>query len=213
MNSPDPDISLSVSDAARRAGEAGGAGARRSMPPAEFAARLQEHGRTLWCVAVGVTGDRTAAEDLVQEAAVVALGKLHEFDPSTSFTAWMGQIVRYLALNERRKRGRERAALADSSFARAASPNPLGPASRPLGIDSKGRLQSGQGVFDDELIAAVKSLDETPRSCLLLRVVMDLSYKEIARVLSIPEGTAMSHVHRSRRQLRDALATREGSAP
>ncbi|MBL8745796.1 MAG: sigma-70 family RNA polymerase sigma factor [Phycisphaerae bacterium] len=177
----------------------------RTLHPAEFGARLQEHARTLWCIAYGVTGDRTAAEDLVQEAAVVALGKLHEFDAETSLTAWMGQIVRFLALNERRRKGRERTVLADSSFAAAVEPMPLKPATRPGGVSSKGELRADQTVFDDELAEAVRSLDDMPRSCLLLRIVMDLSYKDISHVLAIPEGTAMSHVHRARKALRERL--------
>lgn len=208
MALPDPDITLTAAEAAKRAGPAVSAGALRSgrtLHPAEFGARLQEHARALWCIAVGVTGDRTAAEDLVQEAAVVALGKLHEFDADTSFTAWMGQIVRYLALNERRRKGREREALADSSFAAAVEPLPLKPATRPGGVSSKGELKSDQSLFEDELAEAVRSLDEMPRSCILLRVVMDLSYKDISQVLSIPEGTAMSHVHRARKALRERL--------
>lgn len=211
MASHDPDITLTVAEATKRAREAaaisaaGALRAGRTLHPAEFGARLQEHARTLWCIAVGVTSDRTAAEDLVQEAAVVALGKLHEFDADTNFTAWMGQIVRYLALNERRRKGREREALADSSFAAAVEPNPLKPATRQGGVSSKGELRTDQALFDDELAEAVRSLDEMPRSCILLRIVMDLSYKDISQVLSIPEGTAMSHVHRARRALRDRL--------
>ncbi len=208
MTSRDPDITITVADATKRAREAQAVEALRSgrtMHPAEFGARLQEHARTLWCIAVGVTGNRAAAEDLVQEAAVVALGKLHEFDPGTSFPAWMGQIVRYLALNERRRMARERGVLADSSFAAAVEPNSPKPATRAGGVSSKGQLHSGQELFDDELSAALGALDEMPRSCLLLRVVMDLSYKEIAQALSIPEGTAMSHVHRARRAVRERL--------
>ncbi len=66
-------------------------------------------------------------------------------------------------------------------------------------------------MFDDDLAAALRSLDEMPRCCLLLRVVMDLPYKDIAQVLDIPEGTAMSHVHRARRQVRERLGANPGS--
>lgn len=138
---------------------------------------------------------------------MVALGKLDEFDPETSFAAWVGQIVRYLALNERRRRGRERAALADSSFAEAAAPRPLSIGTSHSGVTSAGQLLTDQRLFDDELTAAVATLDDIPRSCLLLRVVLELPYREIAQVLGIPEGTAMSHVHRSRRALYDHLSS------
>ena len=46
------------------------------------------------------------------------------------------------------------------------------------------------------------------RACLLLRAVQDLDYSELSRLLGIPEGTAMSHVHRARNALRRALADR-----
>lgn len=211
MAKPIPDITLSVAEATKRAREAPALRSGRTLHPAEFGARLQEHARALWCIAVGVTGDRTAAEDLVQEAAVVALGKLQDFDPETSFPAWMGQIVRFLALNERRRKGRERDALADSDVARAVQPQPEPPPSRSIGVSSKGDLKSGQMMFDDDLAAALKSLEEMPRSCLLLRVVMELPYKDIAQVLQIPEGTAMSHVHRARRLVRDRLGANPGA--
>ena len=48
-------------------------------------------------LAAAILHDKTAALDVVQEAAVVAMNKLAEFDPRTSFAAWAGQIVRFLA--------------------------------------------------------------------------------------------------------------------
>jgi RNA polymerase sigma-70 factor (ECF subfamily) len=48
-------------------------------------------------------------------------------------------------------------------------------------------------------------LDEVARACLLLRTVHDMPYKQIAQVLEVPEGTAMSHVHRARQAMRQRL--------
>src|SRR5262249_54943115 len=69
----------------------------------DFVVRLQASRRTLWCIAAAVLGGRSHADDVLQEAAVVALSKLDQFNPATSFTAWMGQIVRFVALNESRR--------------------------------------------------------------------------------------------------------------
>jgi DNA-directed RNA polymerase specialized sigma24 family protein len=44
----------------------------------------------------------------------------------------------------------------------------------------------------------------------LLRDGLGLSYEEVARIASIPVGTAKSYVHRARLRLRAGL---EGSAP
>ena len=54
---------------------------------------------------------------------------------------------------------------------------------------------------------ALDTLEETPRACLLLRVLNELSYKEIGQVLDIPEGTAMSHVFRCRRTMLEKLSS------
>ncbi|HIE71985.1 MAG TPA: hypothetical protein EYP98_18395 [Planctomycetes bacterium] len=50
------------------------------------------------------------------------------------------------------------------------------------------------------------ALSETARACLLLHVVLDLSFAEIAVMLEIPENTAMSHARRARVALRAALS-------
>ena len=58
---------------------------------------------------------------------------------------------------------------------------------------------------DKQVHDALAELGEMPRASFLLRTLMGLSYKEISELLDIPEGTAMSHVHRSRATLRTLL--------
>jgi RNA polymerase sigma-70 factor (ECF subfamily) len=84
----------------------------------------------------------------------------------------------------------------------------------PLELTDSGQLRLvdvEQAGLDDELLAALHLLDENARACLLLRVVMELPYREISRTLGIPEGTAMSHVHRARRALHEQLTARTPS--
>ncbi|MGD9688624.1 MAG: RNA polymerase sigma factor [Phycisphaerales bacterium] len=166
------------------------------MSSARFAELYRAAAKGLWCIAVAVLKDRTAAQDVVQDASMIALAKRGEFDEGTSFAAWAGQIVRFTALNELRRRQRDRAAMADSALAGMAGSG-----------TSPSRVAQGAGAaLDPRLAAALDTLDETARACLLMRTVMDMGYKEIAASLSIPEGTAMSHVHRSRQSLRTLLA-------
>jgi RNA polymerase sigma-70 factor (ECF subfamily) len=159
----------------------------------------------LWCVAAAVLGDRSRAHDVVQEAALIGMAKLGEFDPDTSFVAWMGQIVRFTALNEGRKHQREREGLV-----RLASRSGSGIAPGPHSdTGSRGRTLSDVERFDAALEDALSSLDPTARACVVLRSVRGMAYKEIASTLGIPEGTAMSHVCRARRELRERLASRD----
>lgn len=163
---------------------------------------VQESGRTLWSIAAAVLGRRDDAEDVVQEAVVVALGKRDELSKVQNYTAWLGQIVRFIALNRRRP-ARIRMADGDEALnvVAADSAPPLAAVA-----DRDGRLASAaDDLFDDNVLRALNALDEMPRACLLLRVLNDLSYREIGAALDIPEGTAMSHVFRARRAMLQRL--------
>lgn len=186
-------------------GEAAGAGRERAarLTPAEFAERLSGCSRSLWSIAAGVLADRSSAEDVVQDAAVIGLQKLADFDPSTSFLAWMGQIVRNVARNHARRRQRSRTWSTDPVVIDASRTAEV--EARPAPVVGRAGLSPDQESFDDRVIAALNALAETARVCLLLRTVNDLSYREIALVLGVPEGTAMSHVHRARLAMREEL--------
>ncbi len=173
----------------------------------QFAVRLQASSRVLWAVAAGVLGNRSHAEDIVQEAALIGLQKLDRFRPDTNFTAWMARIVRFVALNQLRTQSRRRTFDSDPvqldqepGLARdVAAP------ARPA-VDLRGELVPDDGAFDDELSGALAELTPMARSCLLLKTLLGLEYQEIAHSLDIPLGTAVSHVHRARRFLRKHLA-------
>ncbi len=161
------------------------------LTPARFAMLFRASSRVLWCVAVGVLGDRDQGEDIVQEAALLALGKLDTFRPGSSFAAWMGQYVRYLALNQRRKSQRRQRALdADGPSLVPQSPAPP---------------EDPQALFDRSVARALGALSEPQRTCLLLKTVVELEYGEIAELLDMPSGTAMSHVSRARAKMRSLL--------
>lgn len=139
---------------------------------------------------------------------MLALEKQQEFRTGSNFTAWLAQIVRFVALNHGRKRQRHRATSLESQPL-----DSLGSAPTSAGesLDRLGRLLPGQDVFDDEITAALLSVGEIPRACLLLRTLENLEYDEISRLLGIPAGTAMSHVFRTRALLRRVLADRDPS--
>lgn len=171
-------------------------GARASLSRDAFARELELARPSLVCLAASILNTRSGAEDVVQEASIVALRRLDEFAPGTHFSAWMGRIVRLTALNHARARQRSRAG--------GAPPEELASPAR-----ASTRIAED---LDDELLRALAALNETARAALLLRTVLELDYKAIARMLEIPEGTAMSHVHRSREALRRALvAAREAA--
>jgi RNA polymerase sigma-70 factor (ECF subfamily) len=162
-----------------------------------------------WLVAAAVTGDRVEADDIVQEASLIALSKLTDFTAGSNFTAWMSQIVRLTALNHLRKSVRRGSVVTDPATidkaVAAAANGPEGFAS----VTAAGQLAANQADFDDETLLALAEVGDEARACLLLRTVRRLSYTEIAHTLRIPEGTAMSHVHRAKQSMRQRLKDRQ----
>jgi RNA polymerase sigma-70 factor (ECF subfamily) len=175
----------------------------------QFARLFEEHWRLLWCASAAVLSDRTLAQDCVQQAAVIGLERLETFDAGTSFAAWMTQIVRHVSMNEARKGRRRRTSSMETEALDARTGKHEAPAFA-RAVTSRGGLTADQASFDDDLTGALDGLDETARSCLLLRVVVDLPYREIGQALGIPEGTAASHVHRARKALRERLSGTTG---
>ncbi len=174
------------------------------LSPAQFAKEFQQCSSQLWLMAAAMLGDRHLAEDIVQDAGIIALKQLNEFRIGTNFVAWMSQIVRFQAYNQSRKRTRRGTrsvdpVTLDSEASDAASPSQL--------PDANCILPPEQTFFDDEVMRALHDLRDVARACLLLRSVHQLSYAEIAAMLDIAEGTAMSHVHRSKALLRQKLST------
>lgn len=164
----------------------------------EFAAQFRASSHVLWLIAVGIVGDASAAEDVLQDAAIVALRKLDQFQAGTSFRAWVGTIVRNVALNALRSDRRRRSAVADWSDCTDVNNPAVEGAAGPSSL-----LES---TLDSRIGTALLGIGDVARACLLLRTVGDLQYSEIAVLLDIPEGTAMSHVHRARAHLREKLA-------
>lgn len=191
-----------------QAGAASVGNATERLSAGDFATRFLESYRLLWCIAASVVRRKDDVEDVLQEAAAVGLRKLDRFEPGTNYGAWMGRIVHNVARNYARKRAR-REVIASDPVHMDARPDDAAPAAAPVSsvMTSDGRLRVDQRGFDDRVVAALHSLNETARACILLRTVCNLSYADISRVLDVPEGTAMSHVHRARHALRERLAS------
>ena len=193
-----------------------GASADAHTPADPRAAELDAHFRSsfrvLWLIAAGIVGDASLAEDVVQEAALVALNKLDQYRPGSNFAAWAGQIVRNVAFNRARSERRRRST-AFSATMLSEHHDTAEQAGR-REASSAGRIGNlEENEFHRQLIRALSDVQEIPRACLLLRTIEGLPYTEISRLLEIPEGTAMSHVHRTRQALRQQLSSQwsEGS--
>ncbi|MBL9077435.1 MAG: RNA polymerase sigma factor [Planctomycetes bacterium] len=165
----------------------------------EFQRAFAEHGRSLWVLAAAWVGREDAA-DLVQETARVAWQRRDSFVPGTDLRAWLSQIARHQGANWRRRR--RPTAVADLDRRTAAVRQP---AAWPFDAD--------RGGLDDALARGLLDLGETARACLLLHVIQEHTFAEIATMLDLPENTVASHVRRARAALRTTLAPATAPEP
>lgn len=153
----------------------------------------------LWTLAQSIVRNSADAEDVVQDALVTGLGKRDRFEPGTHFLAWMGTIVRNTAMNRLRYESRRTHAAIDAVQEPASDDGQEEP------VDRKGRIKSDQQSFDDTLLQALGQLTPVAKACLLLRSQHAMDYVAIGQMMDLAPNTAMSHVHRARRTLRDLL--------
>lgn len=155
-------------------------------------------------MALRLSGNTADAEDLVQEAALLAFRGFKTFELGTNFKAWFFRILTnaYFGKRRREKRRPTSVDLEDVPerylFERTAEAG-----LHERSNDPASHLVSEMDV--EQVTAAIDALPEEYRVVSMLYFLEDLSYQDIAEVLDIPVGTVRSRLHRGRRMLQKAL--------
>ena len=154
----------------------------------EFTERVHELIPRLRRYARALTGERSAADDLVQDTLERAWNKLHLWREGSDLRAWLFTIMHNVHVNQVRSR------IATSTVPLDEAPEaPVRP------------TQSDMLEVRD-IDSALQQLSVDQRQVLLLVAVERLSYDETARALGIPIGTVMSRLARGRDRLRMVLS-------
>lgn len=153
--------------------------------------------------ALRLTGNAAEAEDLLQDASLLALRGFDSFREGSNFKAWFFRILvnRFYSNYRRQRRAGMSVDLEEAPelylFQRAEAAGLVTEA------DPAERIVER---LDTELVAAaLDALPEEYRGVAALYFTQDLSYQEIAEVLDVPIGTVRSRLHRARRMLQKAL--------
>ena len=144
-----------------------------------------------------VNGDEHAADDLVQDALLLALRSWDTFAAGTNLKAWLFRILhnRHLSLRHRRARHHEVGVEPDVLARLAAVP----------------AFQEGRAELR-HFKAAFARLTAGQREALVLWAVHGLPYERIAEVTDSEVGSVKSRIHRARVTLR-AMVLGERAAP
>jgi len=172
--------------------------ARRGDPSA-FEEIVRLYQRRVYGVALRIVRAHDVADDVTQEAFLRAWRSLDRFELGRPFGPWVCRIAANLAVNHvRSPRAREEGLPDGHAETRTNAPGPLG------------ALLDAEGA--SVLERAMGQLPQEQRAVLVLRVVEELSYAEIAETLGISPGTVMSRLFRARERLAQALSPYLGAA-
>lgn len=155
--------------------------------PDMFATQAMQYIPRLRRYARALTGDASAADDLVQDALERALVKQDLWREGTDLRAWLFTVMHNLFVNQVRSAAVSRTVQLDDAMADRPQP------------------QSTDRLEIRDLDTALQALPEEQRAVVLLVGLEDLSYEEAAHVMGVPVGTVMSRLSRGREKLRRLL--------
>lgn len=164
------------------------------MPAADnqkkFENLVEAYSNWLYRYAYWLAGDKTTAEDLVQETFLRAWRFLDSLKEESAAKSWLTTIVRR---ENARRFERKRLEYSD------------------VELDS---LPANQPDFDAraEVIAlriALRALPVNYREPLILQVLEGYTLEEIANIMSLPRNTVATRLHRARQKLKQQLENDE----
>jgi RNA polymerase sigma-70 factor (ECF subfamily) len=156
------------------------------------------YSRRIFNLAFRFTSRAESAEDLTQEVFVRIYNTLEQYDPNQgNLSNWLMRLARNLIIDDYRHRQR----------------NPQNSMADPVDKHSFHLRAVGnsaqKNVERRELCNQVQEgIDKLPpdlKTCVILRDIEELTYKEIVDVLKIPEGTVKSRINRGRIELAKIL--------
>ncbi|MPZ45434.1 MAG: sigma-70 family RNA polymerase sigma factor [Betaproteobacteria bacterium] len=143
-----------------------------------------------------LTGNRDAADDLVQDTLERALSRSALFRPGGNPRAWLFAIMHNVFVNQVRSAASRRTVSLD-----------------PDSMEAAGQDLAHQGLAVRDIERALALLPAEQREVVLLVALETLSYADTAKVVGVPVGTVMSRLSRGRERLRGLINGASETAP
>jgi len=169
-----------------------------------FEQLVYRHQSAVHRAALSAVGSPADADDVAQDAFLLAYQRLKSFRGEATFKTWMLTITWNQAINHRRKSGRwwKRFVSVDADEGLPfESLHFASTSGTPEDLAAHGQLR-------DEIRQAIRALPQTLRDTLLLAQSGDYTYDEIGAMVKARTGTIKWRVSEARRLIRERLAAR-----
>jgi len=166
-----------------------------------FRELFERYRQRAYRVAYRFLGNHSDALDVVQEAFIKAYRALGGFERRAKFRTWLMRIVTNTSLDRRRSRSSRSAATLSDEIIESTSEE-----SQPHRRRETPLEQMEYSELREALNRALEQVSEAHRTVFVLHTEEGLTYREIAEVLDISEGTVMSRLYHARKNLQKILS-------
>jgi RNA polymerase sigma-70 factor (ECF subfamily) len=161
-----------------------------------FALLVQQHQRRVFNLVYRMLQEYEEANEVTQETFLAAWQGLPSFRGDARFSTWLYRIAYNCALKQLEQRKRDRAiqigVQAEQIVANATCEQQ---------VDAQLEAHSRQAMVHEQLA----NLPAKYRIVLVLRHLQDMTYEEMAEILTTPIGTIKTHLFRARNLLKERL--------
>ncbi len=159
---------------------------------------MRVHQARVFSVALRFTGQRTDAEELLQDVFLQLHGVLAQISSDEHLRHWLLRAISHRCIDRLRHAGRR--------------PRLVSIATLPAASEPQSTERETDPMVGTRLRQLLLDLAPDARAVVLLRFQEDLDPMEIARVLAMPVPTVKSHLRRSLEWLRARLETNENGS-
>jgi RNA polymerase sigma-70 factor (ECF subfamily) len=170
----------------------------RSGDQDAFGALVRLHQRQVFNLALRMLRNADEASEATQDVFFAAWQGLHQFRGNARFATWLYRITYNHCLRLLEQRRRDASAQAELAAESAREHSPAGALSARHASDAERQMR-------EAVRGEIANLPAKYRVVLVLRHLQELSYEEMAEVMSMPIGTVKTQLFRARAMLKDRL--------
>lgn len=166
----------------------------------KFALLVNRHKDKAFTLAIRLVGDKSEAEELVQDGFMRAYRSLGQFRGDAKFSTWLYRIVYNLCMTKvsRRRPQKESVDMEEAMLDNICFDD------NELGVDE--RVE--QAEHKQILLEEITKMPERFRMAVTLFYLQEMSYDEMTEVMNLPLGTVKTNLFRGRNLLRERMAAR-----
>src|SRR5216684_2716168 len=161
-----------------------------------FAQLVQRYQRRVFNLVYRMLQQYEEANEVTQETFLAVWQGLPSFRGDARFSTWLYRIAYNCALKQLEQRKRDRAIQAGVQAEQM-----MANASRQESVDTQLESHARQALIHEQL----SNLPAKYRIVLVLRHLQDMTYEEMAEILTMPIGTIKTHLFRARNLLKERL--------